>query len=62
MGTYKNDYRKEEDEALWEIHEIRRMLNKELKSKTIEQVNKEALEKFSTWKREAKESNHKVVT
>jgi len=55
METYKNDYTREEDEALWEIHEIRRKLNKELKNKTIDQINKEALEKYSEWKRQAEE-------
>jgi hypothetical protein len=60
METYKNDYTREEDEALWEIHEIRRKLSKELKGKTIDQINKEALEKYSEWKRQAEEigTNH----
>jgi len=48
---YKNDYTKEEDEALWEIHEIRRKLNKDLNSKSIDQINKDALEKYSQWKK-----------
>ncbi len=55
MEIYKNDYTKEEDEALWEIHEIRRKLNTNLKNKTIDQINKEALEKFSKWKKQAEE-------
>ncbi|MCK4763699.1 MAG: hypothetical protein KAW12_15975 [Candidatus Aminicenantes bacterium] len=53
MEIYKNDYTKEEDEILWEIHEIRRMLNEDLKKKTVEQINKEALEKYSEWKKQA---------
>jgi len=53
MGIYKNDYTKEEDEMLWEIHEIRRKLNKDLKNKSINQINKEALEKYSLWKKQA---------
>jgi len=55
MGIYKNDFTKEEDEMLWEIHEIRRKLNKELKNKSIDQINKEALEKYSLWKKQAEE-------
>jgi hypothetical protein len=55
---YKNDYTKEEDEALWEIHEIRRKLNKDLNSKSIDQINKDALEKYSQWKKHANEINH----
>ena len=55
MGIYKNDYTKEEDEMLWEIHEIRRKLDKDLKNKSIDQINKEALEKYSLWKRQAEE-------
>ncbi len=53
MEIYKNDYTKEEDEVLWEIHEIRRKLNKDLKDKSIEEINNEALEKYKEWKREA---------
>jgi histone H3/H4 len=55
MGTYKNDYTKEEDEVLWEIHEIRRKLNKDLKNKTVDQINKEALAKFFKWKKQVGE-------
>lgn len=50
METYKNDYTKEEDELLWEIHEIRHELHKEWKTKTLEQINRDALEKFQGWK------------
>ncbi len=46
MGIYKNDYTKEEDEALWELHEIRQVLHKELKNKTIEEINNAALKKY----------------
>jgi hypothetical protein len=55
METYKNDYKKEEDELLWEIHEIRRKIHRDFKDKTIDQINKEALEKFSLWKKQAEE-------
>lgn len=56
METYRNDYKKEEDEVLWEIHEIRRQINKDFKNKTIEQINKEAFEKFLMWKKQAKKA------
>jgi hypothetical protein len=51
----KNDYKKEEDELLWEIHEIRRKIHRDFKGKTIDLINKEALEKFSLWKKQAEE-------
>ena len=57
MGTYKNDYTKEEDEALWEHHEIRRTLNRDLKNKSVEEINKDALQKFEEWKRQAEKIN-----
>ena len=52
MGIYKNDYSKNEDETLWELHEIRNKLYKELKSKPIAQINEEALGKYKTWIKE----------
>lgn len=58
MEIYKNDYTKEEDETLWEIHEIRRKLHKHWKTKTIEQINKEGVEKYSEWKKQAEEMSH----
>lgn len=54
---YKNDYTKEEDEALWELHEIRRTLNDDLKNKSVEEINNDALEKFTEWKRQADKIN-----
>ncbi len=57
MGIYKNDYTKDEDEALWEIHEIRRTLNRELKNKSVEEINNQALEKFAGWKKHAEKIN-----
>lgn len=48
MGIYKNDYSKQEDEMLWEIHEIRHKLAIEHQSMTIEEINNRA-NKY--WKR-----------
>ena len=42
METYKNDYSKEEDELLWELHEIRHKLAEEYKSMSIDEINKRA--------------------
>jgi len=54
METYKNDYKKEEDLALWELHEIRHTLHKKIKNKSINQINKEALNKYKSWQQGAK--------
>jgi len=51
METYKNDYTKEEDETLWELHEIRNKLYKKLKSKPVSQINEDAMRKFQIWKK-----------
>ena len=50
MATYKNDYSREEDELLWEIHNIRYKLYHEYRKKSIDKINKEALEKYNKWK------------
>lgn len=55
METYKNSYTKSEDYMLWELHEIRHRLYQARKKKSIEEINKEALKKFSDWKNERKE-------
>ena len=49
MAIYKNDYTKEEDETLWELHEIRHKLSEERKSKTIEEINDEGRKLFEAW-------------
>jgi hypothetical protein len=50
MATYKNDYDKEEDEMLWELHQIRREIHLDFKNKSSEQINNEAMAKFARWK------------
>ena len=50
MAIYKNDYTKKEDKALWELHEIRYRLHKELRVKSVGQINIDALRKFKNWK------------
>ncbi len=59
MGIYKNDYTKSEDETLWELHEIRHELHKKLKSKTIDQINNKALDKYLNWQKQQKELTRK---
>ena len=51
METYKNSYTENEDKMLWELHEIRHKLHKERKNKTIEEINRDALIKYSEWQK-----------
>jgi len=60
MGTYNNSYTENEDETLWELHEIRNKLHKKRIKKTVEEINTEALKKYSDWQKE-RETND-VVT
>lgn len=63
METYKNDYKKEEDEMLWELHEIRHVLSKELENKTIEEINRNAMKKLESWRKEYKKLKlNKTIT
>jgi hypothetical protein len=52
MEAYKNSYSKSEDPTLWELHEIRHRLHEKRKNKPIDDINKEALKKFSKWREE----------
>ncbi|MFV1951684.1 MAG: hypothetical protein ACC630_07000 [Nitrospinota bacterium] len=54
MGIYKNDYNKEEDEVLWELHEIRHELSKEYKSMSIDEINERAKNYWENVKKERK--------
>ena len=55
METYKNDYTKNEDQTLWELHEIRNNLHQQRRFKSIERINKDASLKYSSWKKEKKQ-------
>ena len=57
METYRNSYDRNEDAMLWELHEIRHELHKEISRKTVDEVNREALKKFRLWQQEYK-MNH----
>ena len=50
MATYKNDYNKLEDECLWEIHEIRNQLHKEIEKESYEEINNKAKALFNEMK------------
>lgn len=52
MEIYENEYSKEEDFALWELHEIRHALQKEMMGKSISKRNQDALKKFAQWEKE----------
>jgi len=53
METYENSYTETEDKMMWELHEIRHKLHKQRKNKTIEEMNRESLKKYSEWLKEA---------
>ncbi len=59
METYKNDFTKQEDESLWEIHEIRHQLSKEYDSMTIDEINKRASD---YWKEIKKRKVKRITT
>jgi len=47
MATYKNDYSKAEDFALWRLHDIRsKMAKKELAASSINQTAREIIQKY----------------
>ena len=52
MGTYINDYKKEEDEMMWEIHEIRHKLWNEIKDLSADEINKRSHAILAKWKKE----------
>ncbi len=56
MGTYKNSYTVNEDEVLWELHEIRHKLHEEQKNVPLAERNKVARDFFEAWKLEHQKS------
>ena len=47
MAVYKNDYSKNEDFALWKLHEIRRkMARRELRSGVINKSARDIIRKY----------------
>jgi hypothetical protein len=58
MVTYKNDFKKEEDQMLWELHEIRHQLAEEHESMLIGDINKKANEYWEKLKKRNSERIH----
>ena len=52
MATYKNDYSKQEDPMLWEIHEIRHSLQEKFASMSVSEINKDAKTILEEWKKQ----------
>ena len=50
MEIYKNEYNKNEDESLWELHEIRHRLTKKFENMTINEINKQSKNLLAKWK------------
>jgi hypothetical protein len=46
-----NSYTIQEDEVLWELHEIRHKLHDELKMKPLDEINRDAKALFESWQR-----------
>ena len=52
MEAYKNAFDPHVDFMLWELHEIRHQLHTELSQKTLEEINRDALQKYQQWQRQ----------
>ena len=61
METYKNDYTKQEDELLWEIHNIRHDLHKKWFNKSLEERNQSIKAEYEKRKQEWKNKNKVFV-
>lgn len=56
MGTYHNDYNKEEDSMLWELHEIRHTLQREHEKLTVKEMNERARKSKESAEKRQKEN------
>jgi len=61
MAIYKNDYTKEEDELLWELHNIRNKLHKKWLNKNVFERNEDIKKVFLKRKKEWKEKYKKIL-
>jgi len=52
MEIYKNDYSKNEDEMMWELHEIRHKLWDDIKDKELEEINNYSHNLLEKWKKD----------
>jgi hypothetical protein len=55
METYETAYQREEDELLWEIHEIRKKNHDEKPDRKLTEINHESRQIFESWKRRVPE-------
>ena len=62
MGTYKNNYNKQEDEALWELHEIQHKLSEEYKSMSVNEINKGAQKYWESIKKKIQLASTKYLS
>ena len=58
MGTYDNDFNKEEDQMLWELHEIRHKLAEEHNRMSVEEINRRAIMYWEKIKKRNSEGVH----
>jgi len=50
MEIYNNDYSKQEDAMLWELHEIRHKLQQKYSSMSVAEINDDAKSLLEDWK------------
>ena len=62
METYKNDYNKNEDESLWELHEIRNKIHQRIISTPKNKLNDSNIERFNLMKVKYKKENSLQLT
>ncbi len=56
MAIYKNDFSKTEDETLWEIHEIRHKIHKNISPENLSKFNDRARKRFNIRNESKKET------
>ncbi len=52
MEIYNNDYTKDEDFMLWELHETREKIWKNIKNKSSDEINEMGQFILNNWKKE----------
>ena len=52
MEIYNNDYTKQEDAMLWELHEIRHKLQQKYSSMSVTEINDNAKLLLEDWKKQ----------
>lgn len=52
METYRNDYKKEEDLMMWELHEARNVTWNDINKKTSDEINIKYNNILKDWKKE----------